>query len=117
MIITLINAHVGSIRHVIKSIRNGGPSDNNQVLRVGDELLEVNGELLLGVTHEEAIRLVQSAPKDVKIIVCRLRETENDQEEEVSDNPTTGMLIICTYSYSLLLYNPLITVLTYLLIH
>ena len=92
---SLFNAHVGSIRHVIKSIRNGGPSDNNQVLRVGDELLEVNGKPLLGVTHEEAIRLVQSAPKDVKIIVCRLRETKNDQDEEVSDTTTTGMLIIC----------------------
>ena len=97
---------------MIKSIRNGGPSDNNQVLRVGDELLEVNGKPLLGVTHEEAIRLVQSAPKDVKIIVCRLRETKNDQDEEVSDNTTTGVLIIC-----IIIFNPLITILTYLLIH
>ena len=64
------------IRHVIQSITPGGLVDHTHSLMVDDELLEVNGNSLWGVSHDQAIKLVQSTSKDVTIVVCRLRREE-----------------------------------------
>ena len=69
----------GSIRHVIQSIHEGSPANQNGVLMVGDEILEVNGKPLVGVTHDEATELVQSTSRDVTIVVCRPREEDNKE--------------------------------------
>ena len=62
----------GNIRHVIQSITPGGPTSENDVLLVDDEILEVNGIALVGVSHDKATQLVQSTTsKDVTVVVCR----------------------------------------------
>ena len=61
----------GSIRHIIKSIREGGPMDTSSDLRIGDEILQVDGQVLVGLTHERATEVVREATNQVKLIVCR----------------------------------------------
>ena len=58
--------------------------DLNERLRIGDELLEVNGQTLVGVSHDEAIELVRQASNDVTIVVCRVRNKDDSMKETSS---------------------------------
>lgn len=79
----------GDIRHVIQSILPGGLIDQNQVLMVDDELLEVNGQPLIGMSHDLATQLVQSTSDSVTMVICRPRVTEEEREELEDEVPLT----------------------------
>nr|XP_057941556.1 multiple PDZ domain protein isoform X2 [Doryrhamphus excisus] len=57
-----------------------GPAGLDGRIRVGDELLEINGQILYGRSHENASTIIDNAPSKVKIILIRnnvaLGETE-----------------------------------------
>lgn len=74
----------GDIRHVIQSILPGGLIDQDSVLMVDDELLEVNGQPLVGISHDLATQLVQSTSGNVTMVICRPRN-----EEEIDEVPPT----------------------------
>lgn len=87
-----MNTYAGSVRHVIKYISKGGPMDVTNLLRVGDEILQVDGNELVGLSHERAIDLVREASDHVKIIVSRDKKREesggnrgNDVLSEISE--------------------------------
>ena len=84
---------------MIQKIREGGPMDLNECLSVGDELLEVNGQTLVGVSHDEAIELVRQAPNDVTIVVCRMRNKDDRMKETPS---ITSSKYICIYMSNVL---------------
>ena len=62
----------------IKEIQPGMPADLCQQLRVGDQIVEINGVNLLGATHGEALRIMRTTPPLVQLVVAR----RNDRTEE-----------------------------------
>ena len=96
----------GSIRHIVKYIREGGPIHKSDKLQINDELLEINGISLVGVTHEEAIEIVRDTAKHVYIVACRvIQHPHDDNDDTVTPPPSnseTGNVylhvIVCHYS-------------------
>ncbi|KAL1400602.1 hypothetical protein pipiens_002046 [Culex pipiens pipiens] len=79
--------------HYIRSILPEGPVGQNGLLRSGDELLEVNGQRLLGMNHLEVVSILKELPQDVCMVCGRgdqemLQFTEesliNTLEDEIS---------------------------------
>ena len=60
--------------HYIRSILAEGPVGSNGILRSGDELLEVNGRKLLGLSHVEVVAILKDLPQSVRM-VCARRQT------------------------------------------
>ncbi|XP_068178447.1 multiple PDZ domain protein [Antennarius striatus] len=48
-----------------------GPAGLDRRIRVGDELLEINGQILYGRSHQNASTIINNAPSKVKIILIR----------------------------------------------
>ncbi|XP_031727827.1 multiple PDZ domain protein isoform X2 [Anarrhichthys ocellatus] len=48
-----------------------GPAGLDGRIRVGDELLEINGQILYGRSHQNASTIINNAPSKVKIILIR----------------------------------------------
>lgn len=61
--------------HYIRSILPEGPVGSNNLLRSGDELLEVNNQRLLGMNHMQVVSILKELPQDVRM-VCRRGITE-----------------------------------------
>lgn len=57
--------------HYIRSILPEGPVGKNGKLRSGDELLEVNGERLLGMNHHEVVSILKELPIHVRMVCGR----------------------------------------------
>ncbi|KAM8880008.1 multiple PDZ domain protein isoform 2-T3 [Spinachia spinachia] len=62
-----------------------GPAGLDGRIRVGDELLEINGQILYGRSHQNASDIISNAPSKVKIILIRdkaaVGETDDSQTE------------------------------------
>ncbi|XP_043935753.1 tyrosine-protein phosphatase non-receptor type 13 isoform X1 [Protopterus annectens] len=56
----------------VKSISPGGVADTEGSLHVGDRLLQVNGESMLGVTHTKAVTTIRKARGCVNFTVSRV---------------------------------------------
>lgn len=54
-------------------------------LKEGDEILEVNRDTLVGVSHDRAIDIVRQAAGNVTIVVCRTKEKEESFKETSSE--------------------------------
>ncbi|XP_037951485.1 patj homolog [Teleopsis dalmanni] len=76
--------------HYIRSILADGPVGVNGVLRSGDELLEVNGERLLGMNHLEVVAILKELPLDVRMVCGRgknaLMPFSDDTLKKLSSN-------------------------------
>lgn len=57
--------------HYIRSILPEGPVGQNGKLCSGDELLEVNGQKLLGIRHVEVVKLLKELPSTVRLVCAR----------------------------------------------
>ncbi|XP_030385662.1 patj homolog [Scaptodrosophila lebanonensis] len=89
--------------HYIRSILPDGPVGVNGVLRSGDELLEVNGERLLGMNHLEVVAILKELPLDVRMVCGRSKNTSllpfsDDTLKKLSNNfenllPATDRLV------------------------
>lgn len=90
--------HMDSLHHVIHYINPVGPVGRHNILREGDEIIMVNGCVLVGLPHDEATKVILNTPKFVTIIVCRTVDTGEDHKLEVTESHHTGELIIieCT---------------------
>lgn len=62
--------------HYIRSILPEGPVGQNGKLNSGDELLEVNGQKLLGMRHVEVVKILKELPTAVRLI-CARKSDEN----------------------------------------
>lgn len=76
----------------------GASADRDGRLRTGDRILEVNGVSCENVTHNEAVTLLQSNKKMVRLLVSRISLSDNQMkiEDEVVDvelerSPTHGL--------------------------
>ncbi|CAM1293697.1 Uncharacterised protein g812 [Pycnogonum litorale] len=58
-------------RYVIADIGKGGPADRNGLLRVSDELIQVNGQKIRGLRSDEAQDLLRTTDKTLDLVVAR----------------------------------------------
>uniref|UniRef100_A0A3B3X6P7 PDZ domain-containing protein n=1 Tax=Poecilia mexicana TaxID=48701 RepID=A0A3B3X6P7_9TELE len=56
----------------VEGIDPNGPAGLDGRIHVGDELLEINGQILYGRSHQNATTIINNAPSKVKIILIRL---------------------------------------------
>ncbi|XP_034044568.1 multiple PDZ domain protein [Thalassophryne amazonica] len=68
----------------VEDIDPHGPAGQDGRIRVGDELLEINGQILYGRSHQNATTIINNVPSKVKIILIRNKETL----DEMSQRPT-----------------------------
>ncbi|XP_071512746.1 protein lap4-like isoform X5 [Panulirus ornatus] len=54
----------------ISKINSNGAVHRDGRLRVGQRVLEVNENSLLGITHEEAVNIMRSAGSTIRLVVC-----------------------------------------------
>lgn len=81
--------------HYIRSILPEGPVGTNGVLRSGDELLEVNGRKLLGLSHVEVVAILKELPQSVRMVCARrqltsqlpLTQPADDDQERAAFSP------------------------------
>lgn len=84
--------------HYIRSILPEGPVGQNGKLRSGDELLEVNGQKLLGIRHVEVVKILKDLPNTVRLVCARKHEenrvinTSQDREGFEARNILGGSL-------------------------
>uniref|UniRef100_A0A8C4SNZ8 Tyrosine-protein phosphatase non-receptor type 13 n=1 Tax=Erpetoichthys calabaricus TaxID=27687 RepID=A0A8C4SNZ8_ERPCA len=55
----------------VKSITPGGLADLTGELKVGDQLLQVNGESMRGASHTKAVTTIRKAKGLVRLLICR----------------------------------------------
>ncbi|TNN61198.1 Multiple PDZ domain protein [Liparis tanakae] len=55
----------------VEHIEPRGPAGLDGRIRVGDELLEINGQILYGRSHQNASTIISNAPSGVRIILLR----------------------------------------------
>ena len=60
----------------VKSITTSGLCGLDGSLRIGDQILELNGYNMLSVSHKEAVELFRECKTDIKMVVSRLLESK-----------------------------------------
>ena len=55
----------------ISAIKSGSVAERSRVLRVGDELVEVDRHLMVGLTHDEAINILAHISKPIILTIQR----------------------------------------------
>ncbi|XP_069594265.1 inaD-like protein isoform X1 [Ranitomeya imitator] len=58
----------------IVAINPDGPAGRDGRIRVGDELLELNNQILFGKSHQNASAVIKSAPSKVKLVLIRNKD-------------------------------------------
>ncbi|XP_074492726.1 inaD-like protein isoform X2 [Sebastes fasciatus] len=61
----------------VVGLHPGGAAARDGRIRVGDELLEINNQVLYGRSHQNASAIIKSAPSKVKLIVLRNEDAIN----------------------------------------
>ncbi|XP_055372920.1 patj homolog [Condylostylus longicornis] len=78
--------------HYIRSILPEGPVGQNGLLKSGDELLEVNGQRLLGMNHLEVVAILKELPQDVRMVVGRGRSELSSLSMDKNATPVSSVL-------------------------
>ncbi|CAL8247961.1 unnamed protein product [Merluccius merluccius] len=63
---------------IIAHVEDGGAIQRDGRLRVGDELLMINGQSLVGLSHQEAVAVLRSTAGLVQLVVASREESEVD---------------------------------------
>ncbi|XP_018582275.1 inaD-like protein isoform X2 [Scleropages formosus] len=61
----------------VVGITADGPAGRDGRIRVGDELLEINNQILYGRSHQNASAIIKSAPSKVKLVLIRNEDAIN----------------------------------------
>ncbi|XP_051803442.1 inaD-like protein [Acanthochromis polyacanthus] len=61
----------------VVGLHPGGPAARDGRIRVGDELLEINNQILYGRSHQNASAIIKSAAAKVKLILLRNEDAIN----------------------------------------
>ncbi|XP_060092096.1 PDZ domain-containing protein 2 isoform X2 [Heteronotia binoei] len=72
---------------IIARVEEGGSAHRDGRLKVGDELLMINGHSLVGLSHEEAVVLLRSAEGLVYLVVA----SRDGAEEDFLNYPSTSL--------------------------
>ncbi|XP_023558129.1 PDZ domain-containing protein 2 isoform X2 [Octodon degus] len=63
---------------VVTQVKEGGAAHRDGRLSLGDELLVINGHLLIGLSHEEAVAILRSATGMVQLVVASKETSAED---------------------------------------
>ncbi|KAM9367475.1 PDZ domain-containing protein 2 [Phaethornis superciliosus] len=63
---------------IITRVEEGGSAHRDGRLTVGDELLMINGQSLVGLSHQDAVALLRSAAGLVQLVVASKESAEED---------------------------------------
>ncbi|XP_048838459.1 PDZ domain-containing protein 2-like isoform X2 [Brienomyrus brachyistius] len=63
---------------VVAHVEDGGATKRDGRLKVGDELLMINGQSLVGLSHQEAVAILRSAVGLVQLVVASREESNVD---------------------------------------
>ncbi|KAK8751822.1 hypothetical protein OTU49_010449, partial [Cherax quadricarinatus] len=74
------NSRGATTGYVIAHIEKNGLTDRDGRFRVGDEIINVNGRRLRGVTLDEARHILRSTPKEVDIVIAREVDVHHHRE-------------------------------------
>ncbi|XP_025077155.1 multiple PDZ domain protein-like isoform X2 [Pomacea canaliculata] len=78
----------GDIGIFVAAITEGGPAFRDGRLKRGDELLMINGQSLVGLTHQEAVDSLRSAPSLVQLVVAsKLRKSASIASTPLPSSP------------------------------
>ncbi|XP_005161760.2 inaD-like protein isoform X1 [Danio rerio] len=61
----------------VVGITTGGPASRDGRIKVGDELLEINNQVLYGRSHQNASAIIKSAASKVKLVLVRNEDAIN----------------------------------------
>ncbi|XP_056132002.1 inaD-like protein [Lampris incognitus] len=75
----------------VVGLHPGGPAARDGRIRVGDELLEINSQVLYGRSHQNASAIIKSAPFKVKIILLRNEDAINQMAVPPFPNPPPAL--------------------------
>uniref|UniRef100_A0A8C7CXN9 PDZ domain-containing protein n=1 Tax=Oncorhynchus kisutch TaxID=8019 RepID=A0A8C7CXN9_ONCKI len=89
----------------VVGISPGGPAAKDGRIRVGDELLEINNQVLYGRSHLNASAIIKSASSKVKITLISQAEALQNSEIEIKINPLPLMIFIWSQSEDIHLLN------------
>lgn len=62
--------------HRIHSVSADGPVGQTGKILAGDFLIEVNGVNVLDMTHPEVVKLIQTLPRNIRLIVARYKDEQ-----------------------------------------
>jgi len=62
----------------IKSVSAHGVCGRDGSVQIGDQILELNGRDMTGVTHAEAVEVFRSAGNRINVVVSRLVDTKSE---------------------------------------
>jgi protein scribble len=68
----------------ISKINDGGCASANPELSVGQRIIEVNGQSLLGATHAEAVGALRNAGNSIQLLVCDGWNSDKSIEDKSS---------------------------------
>ena len=66
----------------IKAIVPGSPAARSGKLRVGDQILTVNGECVVGITHAAALNILRQTPPLFDVVVSRQRKDDRPTQPD-----------------------------------
>jgi atrophin-1 interacting protein 3 (BAI1-associated protein 1) len=61
----------GNMPLFVLNIAEGGPADVDGRLKVGDQIIEINGLITENVTHAQAINLIQNGGPVIRLVAKR----------------------------------------------
>ncbi|XP_072367052.1 inaD-like protein isoform X3 [Scyliorhinus torazame] len=61
----------------VVGINSDGSAGKDERIKIGDELLEINNQILYGRSHQNASAIIKNAPSNVKIVLIRNEDAVN----------------------------------------
>ncbi|XP_060893475.1 PDZ domain-containing protein 2 isoform X4 [Labrus mixtus] len=90
---------------IIARVEEGGAIHRDGRLHAGDELLMINGQSLVGLTHQEAVSILRSTSGLVQLVVAT-REESDVGFERFPSTSLPDLVSTCSYLSSLSLTAP-----------
>uniref|UniRef100_A0A803TPW7 PATJ crumbs cell polarity complex component n=1 Tax=Anolis carolinensis TaxID=28377 RepID=A0A803TPW7_ANOCA len=86
----------------VVGISPDGPAGKDGRMRIGDELLEINNQILYGRSHQNASAIIKTAPSKVKLVFIRNDDAFNQMAVAPFPLPSSSQSSIEVRSFSVL---------------
>ncbi|XP_053614085.1 uncharacterized protein LOC128677345 [Plodia interpunctella] len=81
----------GHIGYLVAHVVPGGLAEKEGTLRIGDELVNVNGRRLRDLTMSEAKEALKSGSSEIDIVICRQRDKPDPKKRDSMQKSVTLM--------------------------